>query len=113
MSFRTGHDAPEPRKPPKIKPGELPPNRVAVVDSKGNRVGHVGFKAGPSVAARFGVRNAKLKQIGGKPVWAGDDNASARRRQELQQAQRVKANKGSVTFKPTRPDKPVRPERGG
>jgi hypothetical protein len=105
-------DAPE-RKPKADPISTLPPGGIAIIDERGNRRGFVHGKASEATVARFGVRNAKLKQIGGKPVWAGDDNASARRRQELQQAQRVKANKGSVTFKPTRPDKPVRPERGG
>jgi hypothetical protein len=115
MGYRESrHDAPvRPSSKPIDPPGTLPASRIPVLDSKGNRRGHVGFKAGPSVAGRFGVRNAKLVKVGGKFAWAGEASANARRRQEHQQAQRVKANKGSVSFKPTRPDKAVRPERGG
>jgi hypothetical protein len=113
--FRTSaHDAPErPSSKPIDPPGTLPPSRIPVLDSKGSRRGHVGFKAGPSVAERFGVRGAKLVEHDGRPAWQGEASATARRRQEIIRAQRVKANKGSVSFKPTRPDKAVRPERGG
>lgn len=113
--YRTSRqDAPD-RVPvkPVAKPAELPPSRIPVIDEQGRRRGHVGFKASEATAARFGVRNAKLTKIDGKLAWAGEASANARRRQEINRAQRVKANKGSVAFKPTRPDKAVRPERGG
>ncbi len=115
MAFRQNtHDAPvRPSSKPIDPPGTLPPSRIPVLDLKGNRRGHVGFKAGPSVAERFGVHNAKLVKIDGKLAWAGEASANARRRQEHQQAARVKANKGSVTKTPTKPALAIRPERGG
>jgi len=109
----SANDAPaRPSVKPLDKPGALPGNLIPIIDAKGNR-GHVGFKASAATVARFGVRNAKLKTVDGKLSWVGDASANTLRRQEINRAQRVKANKGSVSFKPTRPDKAVRPERGG
>jgi hypothetical protein len=105
-------DAPE-RKPKADPVSTLPPGGIAIIDERGNRRGFVHGKASEATVARFGVRNAKLTKVNGKLTWAGESDAFTRRRQELQRAQRVKANKGSVSFKPTRPDKAVRPERGG
>lgn len=103
------HDAPERPKAADVRPSYIP-----IIDERGNQRGHVhGLKASEATIARFGVRNAKLKKIDGKLTWAGEASANTLRRQELSRAQRVKENKGSVTFKPTRPDKAVRPERGG
>jgi hypothetical protein len=107
-------DAPE--RKPKVEPvGQaLPPHAIAIVDETGARRGFVhGNKASEATVARFGVRNAKLTKVNGKLTWAGESDAFTRRRQELQRTQRVKANKGSVSFNPTKPDKPTRPERGG
>jgi hypothetical protein len=72
-----------------------------------------GLKATEATVARFGIKNAKLKKIDGKLSWAGEASANTLRRQELQHAQRVKANKGSVTKTPTKPALAIRPERGG
>jgi hypothetical protein len=103
------HDAPE-----RPKAADVPPSYIPIIDERGNQRGHVhGLKASEATIARFGVRNAKLKKIDGKLTWAGEASANALRRQEINRAQRVRENKGSVTFKPTRPDKAVRPERGG
>jgi hypothetical protein len=105
-------DAPE-RKPKADPISTLPPGGIAIIDERGNRRGFVHGKASEATVARFGVRNAKLTKINGKLTWAGESDAFTRRRQELQRTQRVKNNKGSVSFHPTRPDKPTRPERGG
>jgi len=103
------HDAPE-----RPKPADVPPSYIPIIDERGNQRGHVhGLKASEATIARFGVRNAKLKKINGKLTWAGESNANTLRRQEINRAQRVKANKGSVSVHPTRPDKAIRPERGG
>jgi len=103
------HDAPE-----RPKAADVPPSYIPIIDERGNQRGHVhGLKASQATVARFGVRNAKLKKIDGKLTWAGEASANTLRRQEINRAQRVRENKGSVTFKPTRPDKAVRPERGG
>jgi hypothetical protein len=105
----SGHDAPE-RKPL----AKRPPTYVPILDENGSHRGHVhGLKATEATVSRFGVTNAKLKKVDGQLAWQGEAGATARRRQEINRAQRVKANKGSVSFKPTRPDKAVRPERGG
>ena len=103
------HDAPE-----RPKPGDVAPTYIPIIDERGRQRGHVhGLKASEATIARFGVRNAKLKKIDGKLTWAGEASANTLRRQELSRAQRVKENKGSVSFHPTQPDKAVRPERGG
>jgi hypothetical protein len=108
--FRTSaYDAPE-----RPKPAELPPTRIPIIDARGSERGHVhGLGASAATIARFGIRNARLKKINGVLSWAGEASANTLRRQEINRAQRVKANKGSVSFKPTKPDKAVRPERGG
>jgi len=110
MKYRVGrHDAPD-----RPKPADVAPSFIPIIDERGNQRGHVhGLKASQATIARFGVHNARLKKIGGQLTWAGEASANTLRRAELSQAQRVKANKGSVSFKPTRPDKAVRPERGG
>lgn len=104
-----------PKRKTKVKPtGEgLPPGGIAIVDERGNRRGYVHGKASAATVSRFGVRNAKLTKGGdGKPVWTGDSDATARRRAALSRAQHVKANKGSVSFKPTAPQTTARPKRG-
>jgi hypothetical protein len=113
--FRKGADAPD-RPPVKSddKPGTSLPRGAIPIYAGGVRRGHVsGNKATAATVARFGVRNAKVGTVDGKPAWVGENDADVRRRQELQRAQRVKNAKGSVSFHPTRPDKPTRPERGG
>lgn len=113
VKYRTGHDAPEPRKPKIVKPGELPPGRIPIIDGNtGARRGHVGHTASEATVARFGVRNPKLGKRDGKLAWIGEADAFNRRRQEISRAQRVKENKGSVTFKPTAPETSARPRRG-
>jgi hypothetical protein len=103
------HDAPE-----RPKLADVAPTYIPIIDEHGNQRGHVhGLKASEVTVARFGVRNAKLKKINGTLTWAGEASANTLRRQEINRAQRVKANRGSVTFKPTKPDRAVRPERGG
>lgn len=105
----SAHDAPV-----RPKPADVPPSYIPILDERGRHRGHVhGLKATQATVARFGVRNAKLKKIDGKLSWAGESSANSLRREQINRAQRVKANKGSVSFKPTKPDKAVRPERGG
>jgi hypothetical protein len=66
------HDAPEPIKRKKITPGDLPPSRIPIYDAKGNRRGHVGFKASAAtVAGRFGVPNPRIGQRNGRVAWIG------------------------------------------
>jgi hypothetical protein len=110
MKYRKSlHDGPT-----RPKAADVQPSYIPIIDERGNQRGHVhGLKASQATVARFGVRNAKLKKIDGKLTWAGEASANTLRRQEINRAQRVRENKGSVTFKPTRPDKAVRPERGG
>jgi hypothetical protein len=115
MAYRKStHDAPtRPPEVPTEKPGTLPPNRIPIY-AGGQRRGHVGRLASEAVvASHFGVRNPKLGKVDGRTAWIGQNDAEVRRQTELKKAQRVKQNKGSVSFKPTRPDKAVRPERGG
>jgi hypothetical protein len=110
VKYRTSrHDAPD-----RPKAADVTPSYIPIIDEHGNQRGHVhGLGASEATVARFGVRNAKLKKINGTLTWAGEASANTLRRQELNRAQRVKNNKGSVSFKPTRPGKAVRPERGG
>lgn len=71
--FRTdGRDtAPKPVAAKPAKPGELPPNRIPVIDGHGHRHGHVGYKASAATANRFGVHDAKLVTHQGRPAWQG------------------------------------------
>ena len=114
--YRTNtHDAPI-RTPaaPKEKPGTLPAHRIAVVDEQGNRRGHVGRLASEAlVNSHFGVRNARLKKINGKHVWAGESGAFNQRRAAIKLQQQRTIAKGSVTKSPTKPALAIRPERGG
>lgn len=59
------------------KPGELPPNRIPVIDGHGHRRGHVGYKASAATANRFGVHDAKLVTHEGRPAWQGMTLAEA------------------------------------
>jgi hypothetical protein len=112
--YRTGHDAPEPRKPKFVKPGELPPGRIPIIDGNtGARRGHVGKLASEATVSRFGVHNAKLDKRNGKPAWIGEGHAFNQRRAELRLAQQRTIAKGSVTRTPTKPALARRPERGG
>jgi hypothetical protein len=111
MTFRKSqYDAPE-----RPKPADETPRYIPIVDERGNTRGHVhGLGATEAtIAGHFGIHNARLKKIKGKLTWAGESGANTLRRQQINREQRVKANKGSVSFNPTRPDKPTRPERGG
>lgn len=65
-------DAPLPPQAKAQTPGELPPNRIPIFDSDGNRRAHVGYKASAATVARLGVPNAVLKTSdNGKPEWRG------------------------------------------
>jgi len=100
--------------PKRPKVADVPPTYIPIIDENGNQRGYLhGLKSSEATVSRFGVHNAKLKKIDGKLTWAGEASANTLRRQQINRAQRVKANKGSVSFKPTKPDKAVRPERGG
>jgi hypothetical protein len=56
----------------KIKPGQVPPNRIGVYDHHGTLKGVCGPKATSVTAARFGVgHGAVLGRVGGRPAWIG------------------------------------------
>lgn len=58
--YRTGHDAPEPRKPKPETAGKIPPGKIGVFDRAGNLRGHVGHLATAVTAARFTKQPMKL-----------------------------------------------------
>jgi hypothetical protein len=88
--------------------------RIPIVDERGQERGHVhGLGASEAtIRSKFGIANAKLKRISGKLTWAGESGANTLRRQQINREQRVKANKGSVSFKPSPPQTSARPKRG-
>ena len=54
------------------KVGDVPPNKIAVVDYKGRLRGHLGLQATSVSAQKFGIRpGAQLTPDGwlGKPAW--------------------------------------------
>jgi len=105
--------APEPSVKPKAKPGELPPNRIPVLDHKGRRRGHVGYLASESTVRRFGI-DAKLGTKDGRPAWIGstpEGSARTVRRDGKHDAQ-VKQAQGSVSKNPSPPVTSARPKRG-
>ncbi len=68
--YRTGHDAPEPRKPKQSKPGVLADNKVGVYDRKGRLRGQVGRLATQVTASRFlNGRPASLQKVNGRGAW--------------------------------------------
>jgi hypothetical protein len=109
----SSNDAPERVKiKPDVKPGTLPPSRIPVFAGT-TRKGHVGYLASEAlVNGHFGVRNARLVKIGGRPAWRGDSSAADVQAKRKLAQQRVVA-KGSVTKSPTKPALATRPERGG
>lgn len=53
------------------KPGEVPPDKIAVLDRNGNVRGHVGPKATSATAARFhGQLGSKLTKIKERDSWS-------------------------------------------
>lgn len=108
------HDAPEPRPlTPADPPGTPPKNRIPILNQHGERKGHVGHRASEATVARFGVRNAKLTTVGGRPAWVGRDDFGARRQAAVKRLHDLRAAKGSVTKHPTKPETTARPKRGG
>jgi len=54
----------------KRKPGTVPPDRIPVLDQRGNVAGHVGPRATAATAARFTKRTgAKLMKRNGRDSW--------------------------------------------
>jgi hypothetical protein len=66
----------------KYKPGEVPPNRIAIVDHLGNVRGHCGLTGTQSLVSRFGIgRDAKLvrSEENGRLEWRGQNPRKASR----------------------------------
>lgn len=56
------------------KSGEVPENRIPIVDHEGNVRGHVGHTANQATVARFlGRHGAELKQQDGRLTWVGKE----------------------------------------
>jgi hypothetical protein len=108
MKYRQNtHDAPE-----RPSAADAAPTRIPIIDERGNERGHTsGLGATAATVARFGVHNAKLKKIGGKPVWQGESGAFGRRRAEIKLQQQRATDRGSVSFNPTKPVTSARPKR--
>jgi len=68
---RKDDTAPTPRKTKPTKPGQVPEGKLGVFDHKGRLRGHVGKLASAATAARFGVPDAELTTIEGRPAWRG------------------------------------------
>lgn len=71
--FRTNTpDAPEPRTSKLGNIGEVPANKVEVLDHHGRHRGMVGRKATAAVASRFlGGRGVTLTTVNGRQCWKG------------------------------------------
>lgn len=98
------------------QPGALPAGRVAVIRADGSRAGHVSHKAGAAVAERIlGRSGVKLGEHEGRPAWIqqAPRGVPARRANvsAVDQLASLKAAKGSVTAKPTKPETSARPKR--
>lgn len=61
----------------KRKSGEVPTNRIPIVDHKGNLRGHVGHTATEATVARFVGRGATLEKENGRLTWKGKQNGNA------------------------------------
>jgi hypothetical protein len=62
------------------KPGEVPPNRIPVIDDQGRLRGHVGKKATSVTASRFlGKLGATLGKKDGRVAWIGPSAPQPRR----------------------------------
>ena len=106
---KSQYDAP---KRPKL--ADVPPTYVPILDQHGNQVGHLhGIKSSEASVSRFGIHDAKLSKRNGVLAWRGTTSRGTARSADGRHAQNVRTAKGSVTKHPTKPDKAVRPERGG
>jgi hypothetical protein len=78
------------------KPGEVPPNRIPVIDDQGRLRGHVGSKATSVTASRFlGKLGATLGEKDGRLAWIGPSAPQPHRLETKNHA----AARGSVKAK--------------
>ena len=106
------------------KPGTLPDHHIPIFDHNGHMRGRVGSKATSVTVARFlGRHGAKLGKKDGKDAWIGQEPPTPPKpviapQPKPESAQKhkleisLRAAKGSVSSKPSKPEAHARPHRG-
>jgi hypothetical protein len=75
-TFRTtGYDVlPEPPKPPKAEPFNIPASRIPVLDHLHRVRGHIGPGATEASLPRFGLKHGgSLQTVKGRDCWVGNN----------------------------------------
>ncbi len=106
------------------KPGTLSDHHIPIFDHNGHMRGRVGSKATSVTVARFlGRHGAKLGKKDGKDAWIGQEPPTPPKpviapQPKPESAQKhkleisLRAAKGSVSSKPSKPEAHARPHRG-
>jgi len=93
-------------------PGAVPPGKLGVFNTSGQRVGHMGPKAGAPTASRFlKGAPAKLSKVDGADAWVATKQTQSHSPLPAKRAAQLRTAKGSVTRNPTKPQTSARPKR--